>query len=134
MHTHAREEDLVEDTSSPETPDALEVTEDVELFSASSASSPSSTNIPTLGDLPEPRGLPTRLSRYPEEEPEEGKEYEEAEELEERKGEEELRKVYQQNQDIQRKLRRQNIIQLANGNYIQARPDGAGGVELVRAG
>jgi hypothetical protein len=128
---------LVEDTSSPETPDALEVTEDVELFSASSASSPSSTNIPTLGDLPEPRGLPTRLSGYPEEEPEErkeGKEYEEAEELEERKGEEELRKVYQQNQDIQRKLRRQNIIQLANGNYIQARPDGAGGVELVRAG
>ena len=43
------EEELEEDTSSPETPDALEVLDDVEI---SSKSSMSSIDLPNLADLP----------------------------------------------------------------------------------
>ncbi len=98
---------MEEDTSSPETPDALEVTEDVELFSVSSFSSPS------LSDLPEPSGLPTRLSGYPEEDDEELKEQEE---------EGDLRGVYQQNQDLERKLRSLRKLHLQLSRWLLSCP------------
>ncbi len=44
---------------------------------------------------------------------------------------EQLKQVYQQDLELVRQLWRQNINQLADGSYLRARPDGAGGVELV---
>ncbi len=44
---------------------------------------------------------------------------------------EEFKQVYQQDLELERQLRRQNIIQLADGSHVQARPDGAGEVEPV---
>ena len=48
-----------------------------------------------------------------------------------REGGEELKEIYRQGQTLDRRLRKQNIIQVADGSYLQARPDGVGGVELV---
>jgi len=45
--------------------------------------------------------------------------------------EEGLKEVYQQGQVLERELRRQNIVRLADGGLVQARTDGAEGVELV---
>ena len=42
-----------------------------------------------------------------------------------------LREVYRQGEALDMRLRKQNIIQVADGSYLQARPDGVGGVELV---
>ena len=42
-----------------------------------------------------------------------------------------LKEVYRQGEAQERQLRKQNIIQVADGSYLQARPDGVGGVELV---
>ena len=70
---------------------------------------------PSLGDLPEPSGLPTRAYGYPKEEAEEAelrkerKEREEDEELGEKMEKEDLKKVYQQNQDMIIKLRYANV-------------------------
>ena len=90
--------------------------------------------LPTLGDLPDPQETPSlgdsgtgdpRGLREP------SKALEASEASKRGRGAERLKEVYEQDLALERQLRNKNIMQLADGSYIQARPDGAGGVELI---